>query len=152
MLSHKKNESNIKKITAETTFSVRNPVLRPNLPVETCNFEGDNLPTTLHFGYYERGLLIGVVSVFAKENTTWSTEKQIQIRGMAVLEQFQRKGIGEQLIQRVIELAAEIKTEVIWFNARKIAVPFYEKLGFQIHGTAFEIKDVGTHYVMFRSI
>lgn len=142
----------IKLINAETTFSVRNPVLRTNLPVESCHFVGDNLPSTLHFGYYEEELLVGVVSVFAQGNKSWPSEKQFQIRGMAVLAQFQKKGIGEQLIQRVIKVAKANKTEIIWFNARKNAVPFYEKLNFHIYGTAFEIEGVGTHYVMHRSI
>lgn len=140
----------IKKISAETTFIVRNPVLRPNLPVETCRFEGDNLPSTVHFGFYTDENLVGVVSIFEKSNTIWHQTKQIQIRGMAVLAEFQKKGIGEQLIYAVIEWAISSNIALIWFNARKNAVPFYEKLGFHSIGTAFEIEGVGTHYIMYR--
>ena len=143
--------SNIKKISSETTFSVRNPVLRPGLPIESCAFEGDNLPSTLHFGYYHDEILAGIVSVFEKTHPNWPQKKQIQVRGMAILEDFQRKGIGELLIQKVIETAQENKTELIWFNARKNAVPFYEKMNFHIQGTAFEIEGVGTHYIMYRT-
>ena len=140
----------IKIITSEATFSVRNPVLRPNLPVETCRFEGDNLSTTMHFGYFHDEMLVGIVSVFEKSNSNWQFEKQIQVRGMAVLEEFQKKGIGEKLMQSVIRLAKENQKELIWFNARKNAVPFYERLAFHIFGTAFEIEGVGTHFVMYR--
>ena len=138
----------IKKITTEATFSVRNPVLRPNLPVESCRFEGDQLPSTVHLGYFDQEKLVGIVSVFEKANANWPNSSQIQIRGMAVLEDFQKTGIGEKLIQTVIKEASNNKTELIWFNARKNAVPFYEKLGFHIYGTAFEIEGVGTHYLM----
>lgn len=144
--------SKIKKITAETTFSVRNPVLRPNQPVESCRFEGDNLPSTTHFGYFEDEKLVGIVSVFEKANPNWQTNKQIQVRGMAILDEFQKKGIGEKLMQSVINLAQENRMELIWFNARKNAVPFYEKLNFHTYGTAFEIETVGTHYLMYRFI
>ena len=140
----------IKKITTEATFSVRNPVLRPNLPVESCRFEGDQLPSTVHLGYFDQEKLVGIVSVFEKANANWPNSSQIQIRGMAVLEDFQKKGIGEKLIQTVIKEALNNKTELIWFNARKNAVPFYEKLGFHIYGTAFEIEGVGTHYLMYQ--
>lgn len=140
----------INKISSETTFIVRNPVLRPNLPVESCRFDGDNLPSTVHFGYYYDEKLVGIVSVFEKNNENWVVNRQFQIRGMAVLEEFQKKGIGEKLVQTVINLAQEKEIELIWFNARKNAVPFYEKIGFHINGTAFEIEGVGTHYIMYR--
>ena len=140
----------IKKITTEATFSVRNPVLRPNLPVESCRFEGDQLHSTVHLGYFDQEKLVGIVSVFEKANANWPNSSQIQIRGMAVLEDFQKQGIGEKLIQTVIKEALNNKTELIWFNARKNAVPFYEKLGFHIYGTAFEIEGVGTHYLMYQ--
>lgn len=140
----------INKISSETTFIVRNPVLRPNLPVESCRFDGDNLPSTVHFGYYDDEKLVGIVSVFEKNNENWVVNRQFQIRGISVLEEFQKKGIGEKLVQTVINLAQEKEIELIWFNARKNAVPFYEKIGFHINGTAFEIEGVGTHYIMYR--
>ena len=144
--------SHIKKITAETTFSVRNPVLRPNLDVESCRFEGDNLLSTTHFGFYDDEKLVGIVSVFEKTNKNWKENRQFQIRGMAVLDDFQKKGIGKKLVQSVISFAIEKEVELIWFNARKNAVPFYEKLGFHVHGTAFEIEGIGTHYIMYRML
>ena len=144
--------SHIKKITAETTFIVRNPVLRPNLPVESCRFEGDNLLSTTHFGFYDDEKLVGIVSVFEKTNKNWKENRQFQIRGMAVLDDFQKKGIGKKLVQSVISFAIEKEVELIWFNARKNAVPFYEKLGFHVHGTAFEIEGIGTHYIMYRML
>ena len=144
--------SNIKKIDTKTTFSVRKPVLRPHQPLESCHFEGDNLPSTTHFGFYDDENMVGIVSTFEKINENWKIKCQMQVRGMAILENFQKKGIGEQLMNEVINLANEKKVEVIWFNARKNAVPFYEKLGFHIKGTAFEIETVGTHYLMYRFI
>jgi GNAT superfamily N-acetyltransferase len=144
--------SHIKIITAEETYSVRNPVLRPNQPLESCQFEGDNLATTIHLGYYDHEILVGIVSAFSKLNTNWTSNLQMQVRGMAVLADFQKKGIGEKLIERIIKLAHENKIQLIWFNARKNAVPFYEKLGFQSIGTAFEIEGAGTHYLMYCSL
>ena len=142
--------STVKIIPSETTFSVRNPVLRPHQPVESCRFDGDNLASTTHFGCYEEEKLIGVVALFEKPNLNWALDKQYQLRGMAVLDDHQKKGIGEQLVKTVITFAQEKKMQLIWFNARKNAVPFYEKLNFHRYGTAFEIEGIGTHYLMYR--
>ena len=140
----------LKKITASETYSVRLPVLRKGKSVESCQFDGDHLATTIHFGLYLNQELVGIVSLFQKSNPLFPEKKQFQIRGMAVLDDFQKKGIGEKLVQTVINFAKEKEVKVIWFNARKNAVPFYEKLDFHIHGTAFEIEGIGTHYVMYQ--
>ncbi|RZL30065.1 MAG: GNAT family N-acetyltransferase [Pedobacter sp.] len=139
-------------MTSKTTYIVRKPVLRPNQPIENCRFEGDDWNTTVHFGYYDEENLMGIVSVFEKKHSNWNFEKQIQIRGMAVLPHFQKKGIGEKLILKVLAFTKERDMELIWFNAREKAVPFYEKLGFFIKGTAFDIEGIGTHYLMYRAL
>ncbi|MCG2610737.1 GNAT family N-acetyltransferase [Flavobacterium sp. SM15] len=142
----------IHQIEAEETFSVRQPVLRPGKPIETCHFDGDNLGTTAHFGLYEHDDLIGVVSVYKVTNPAFSKREQYQIRGMAVLQEFQRMGIGEQLVKKVEHYVKEKKGELIWFNAREKAVKFYEKLDYKIKGEPFDIKEIGTHFVMHKSI
>lgn len=140
----------VKKITALETYSVRHQVLRKGKPIETCAFIGDDEPTTTHFGLVEDEKLIGVVSVFKTKNELFNTEKQFQIRGMAVLDEFQNKGFGAQLINAAEKFCVEEKTELIWFNAREKAVSFYKKNGFETIGKAFEIHTIGTHFVMFK--
>jgi hypothetical protein len=54
----------IKQISSEETFPVRQPVLRPGKPIETCIFEGDGLSTTTHLGLYVNNELAGIVSIF----------------------------------------------------------------------------------------
>lgn len=142
----------IKKIPTESTFMVRNVVLRPNLPIETCHFDGDNLSSTTHFGYYHEEKLVGVLSLFDKTHLNWNDKQQLQIRGMAILEDFQKKGIGQMLVHEAISFAKKNNNSLVWCNARKNAVPFYEKINFHIHGTAFEIEGVGTHFLMYHFI
>lgn len=38
------------------------------------------------------------------------------------------------------------------FNARENAVKFYSNLGYQIIGDAYDIKDIGLHYRMFKNL
>lgn len=140
----------ITEITAIETFLVRHPVLRKGKPIESCQFEGDDLKTTKHFGLFEDSNLVGVISLFECANVSFKEQKQLQIRGMAVLEDFQKKGFGEALMQHVEMTLQNEKTPLIWFNARKNAVGFYEKLGYAIIGNPFEIADVGVHYLMYK--
>ena len=142
----------IKEIPSTATFSVRHPVLRAGKTLETCRFDGDNLPSTKHFGVFTDGNLIGVISVYKNNHPIFANSNAFQIRGMAVLEDFQKKGFGEKLVKYCEKYVINQKSSLLWFNARKNAVGFYEKLEYKISGDAFEIKDVGTHYVMFKNV
>lgn len=140
----------IKKITATETYSVRLPVLRKGKPIESCHFEGDDLETTQHFGLYLSQELVGIISLFKKNNPSFLEKNQYQIRGMAVLENHRKKDFGKALIVHSEEESNNQDVDLIWFNARMEAIGFYEKMGYQIKGIPFEIPDVGEHIVMFK--
>lgn len=142
----------IKKISAIETFPVRHPVLRSEKPIESCHFEGDNLETTTHFGQFDENKLIGVISIFEAKNKLFSEEKQFQIRGMAVLNEHQKKGLGASLVEHSEKYCLDNDADLIWFNARTEATGFYEKMNYQKIGSSFEIKEVGEHFVMFKKI
>ena len=142
----------IKQISALQTYPVRHAVLRNDKPLESCRFDGDALETTTHFGYFEHGHLVGIASLFESENEFFGALKQFQLRGMAVLPAHQKKGIGEKLVLHCERFARKKQADLIWFNAREIAVGFYQKLGYEIFGNAFEIPRVGPHYIMLKSL
>ncbi len=142
----------IKKITSTQTIIVRHPVLRYGKPIESCHFEGDDLPTTSHFGLYFEKQLVAIISSFKVQNKLFSEENQYQIRGMAVLDEFQKKGFGEALLNYCENEIKLKKGNLIWFNARKTAVGFYKKSDYKILGDRFEIPDVGPHYILFKTI
>ncbi|MBZ4036945.1 GNAT family N-acetyltransferase [Flavobacterium sp. 17A] len=142
----------IREITSKETFIVRQPVLRAGKPIESCIFEGDDLETTHHFGLFINEKLIGIISLFQKINTIFAEQNQAQIRGMAVLDTHQKMGFGEALVRHCETYCNENKVDLIWFNARTAAVGFYQKMNYQPLGKAFDIKDVGEHYLMFKKI
>jgi ribosomal protein S18 acetylase RimI-like enzyme len=142
----------IKEISAFETIIVRHPVLRFGKPIETCRFEGDDLPTTLHFGLFYEDQLSAVISVFEAKNNLFFEENQFQIRGMAVLEQHQKKGFGDVLLKYCENQIRNNRVEIIWFNARQTAIGFYEKYQYQKIGDGFEIADIGIHYVLFKKL
>jgi len=142
----------IKEISAFETIIVRHPVLRFGKPIEGCQFEGDDLPTTSHFGLFYEDQLSAVISVFEEKSILFFEENQFQIRGMAVLEQHQKKGFGEALLKYCENQIRNNKGEIIWFNARQTAIGFYEKYQYQKIGDGFEIADIGIHYVLFKKL
>ena len=140
----------IKKISSVETYPVRHEVLRKGKPIETCLFKGDDDENTIHFGLYQNERLIGIISIFKEKNDLFSETNQFQIRGMAVLEEFQGKGFGAELVKEAENHCISLNTDLIWFNARENAVPFYEKLDYEIIGDSFLIPDVGIHFVMYK--
>ncbi|RYG27411.1 MAG: GNAT family N-acetyltransferase [Chitinophagaceae bacterium] len=142
----------IKEIPSVETFTVRHPVLRPGKPLETCRFDGDDLTTTTHFGLFEDADMRGVASLFRNSHPGFREDRQFQLRGMAVLEDYQGFGYGRQLVGICEDQARRAAGELIWFNARENAIGFYETLGYRITGKAFLINGIGMHYVMFKRI
>jgi len=144
----KENNFKIQKISALDTFEVRHPVLRPGKPIETCRFQGDELATTKHYGLFFEEKLCAVASVFEAKSALVLQPNQFQLRGMAVLDDYQGKGFGADLLQYIFNQYVMNKQTALWFNARIIAVPFYEKQGCKIISEGFEIEGIGTHFVM----
>ena len=142
----------IKKITALDTYHVRHLVLRAGKPIESCHFEGDELVSTHHFGCFIEGQLIGVISLFEIGNANFAKQKSFQIRGMAVIDSHQKQGVGEALVHKAEDFCRTENATLIWFNARTSAVGFYKKMGYEIVGSEFEIKEVGPHFLMNKKI
>ena len=142
----------IKKISALATIPLRQIVLRAGKPLESCRFNGDELPSTFHLGYFDEDNLIGIISVFENRNSEFPEEKQFQIRGMAVAPLHQKLGIGAQIVEFAEKEIAKKRGEIIWFNARIAASEFYLKLNYTVSGGVFDIPNVGLHYLMFRKI
>ncbi|MNK07011.1 Acetyltransferase (GNAT) family protein [compost metagenome] len=142
----------IKQITSQETFAVRLPVLRPGKPIDSCIFDGDDLNTTAHFGIYDDEIIVGVTSIFQTSTPLLSQKQQFQLRGMAIVDSHQKRGLGDQLVQRAEQYVKENNAEVLWFNAREIAVGFYKKMGYETIGEPFAIGDIGIHYVMYKPL
>jgi len=71
---------------------------------------------------------------------------------MATDEKYRRKGCGKRvMLEALIQLKKE-KCDLLWCNARIVAVEFYKELGFKITGRVFDIKGIGPHYLMKKKI
>jgi GNAT superfamily N-acetyltransferase len=142
----------VKIITAAETIPVRHQVLRKGKPVESCVFDSDEDPNTFHIGAFQADKLIGVATYIKSINSHFSIQKQYQLRGMAVLDQYQGKHIGKLLLQFGEEKLHSLQVSFLWFNAREIAWAFYERNGYSKYGNTFMIPDIGKHIVMYKEL
>jgi len=147
----------IRTLKSDETIAVRHSVLRPHQSIEQCRYEGDDEPTTFHIGAVSSaGDVAGIATVLCCEESRYqqfASQRQFRLRGMAVVPEVQRQGIGKNLLTACLEEAAKRDCQTFWCNARLGAVDFYLKCGFSVlNESPFNIEGIGPHHVMFRQL
>ncbi|WP_315822169.1 GNAT family N-acetyltransferase [Paraflavitalea speifideaquila] len=84
----------------------------------------------LHWGLYDTGELVSVISVFEKGG-------QVQFRKFATRTALQGKGYGTALLQYVMDWAQRKGKRSIWCNARLTATGIYKRFGMLATGTTW---------------
>lgn len=138
----------IREIKPEDTYAIRLKVLKTNKNYQH-QYQVDFNKTIKHFGIFQKTQLIGIATIMQANHPNLA-ENAIQLRGMAVLPEFQKKGIGKMLLKDLVKIYQN--QSIIWCNARDYAVGFYKSLGFSIFGEKFYIKNVGDHFVMYKNL
>jgi GNAT superfamily N-acetyltransferase len=145
-------------IKANETYFLRQSILRPGRPVEESIYAEDTLPTTFHIGTYEQSNLMAITTWISQSppaslekflNLSTNTQSY-RLRGMATDPSARRKGYGRRTV--VFAEAEFLKRDIqlLWFNARQIAYPFYTSLGYEFFGDEFEVSLIGPHKVMYK--
>lgn len=136
----------------DTLLAIRNNVLREGkLSPEECIFPTDTLIGAFHLGYYIGDELVSIGS-FHPQTYGEYTGYGYQLRGMATIDKYRGKGIGNQLLNFAIVYLRGRKANYVWCNARKSARQFYLNMGFEIIRPEFEVPGIGPHYVMYVKI
>ena len=140
----------IRSIKAKETHGVRHPILRAGRPLSSCVFDGDESASTLHIGAFYGDKLVGVLSAYEKKHISLKQKNSYQVRGVAVLEDFQNHGIGKKLMAHIEHTIPH--NSMIWLNARERAANFYRQLNYKQYGDMFMIEPIGWHYCMYKTI
>jgi GNAT superfamily N-acetyltransferase len=140
----------IKLISAPETYALRKQELRKNMSLSE-KIPGDFEESSLHLGLFEDDQLACIATFMPASNVLF-TEKQYRLRGMATGEIYQKKGYGRAVLLKAEEILKERGIDLIWCNARLVALDFYKKLGYEIVGDEFDIPQIGGHFVMFKHI
>ncbi|GIW77035.1 MAG: putative N-acetyltransferase YitI [Phycisphaerae bacterium] len=137
-------------VPVDRILCLRHKLLRDGLPAESARFEADDDPQTVHWAAVVNGRVIGCVSLVLQ---ALEGQPAWQLRGMAVLQEFQRRGIGSQLLRRTEEhVIRHAPPGLIWCNAREQAVGFYQRHGWKIISDRFDIPTAGAHYRMLKRL
>lgn len=140
----------IEKIKAEDTYSIRKSVLREGMTL-SHEMAGDHDDDTLHLGLFDQDELVCIGS-FMKASKPGFKGCQYQLRGMASAKGSQGKGYGKKLLLAAEQLLKDKNVDLLWCNARVVALDFYNKLGYRSIGDVFEVDQVGPHFLMFKNL
>lgn len=141
----------IRFIHTEDTLALRSLVLRNGLAEQDCINPQDDLPDTFHLGYYsEEGKLVCILTCQHEQHPKLPHDGY-RLRGMATHPDARRKGYARELLLAAMEhIKTQLQIPYLWFNARAIAYPFYESLGFEYMSDEFDIPGIGPHKEMFK--
>ena len=127
-------------------YDLRFRVLRKpwNQPIGSERNEGD--ASEQHFALYSDLNLIAVGRLDQCE------EKKRQIRFMAVEKSAQGSGYGKMLMIEMEKYCRNDKVHEIILHARESAIPFYEKLSYQLYEPSYKLFGEIQHYLMSKKL
>ena len=127
-------------------LAMRDRLLRTPLGLTWSKEDLDGEAEQLHFGLFDENqtLIACVVIKLLDEQTA-------KLRQMAVDEPNRAAGVGRCLVQGVEEILRQKGVRTIQMDARKTAIGFYQKLGYEIQGEEFTQVTI-PHFRMTREI
>jgi len=142
----------INKVDAEKIRPLRHSELRKGQDYSTTSYLKDYEDGTFHMACIVDVKIVTCATFYAEKSKKVKSNNAYRLRGMATDSQFQRKGYARNLM---IESFKELKKrdcDMLWCNARLVAVNFYKSVGFKIIGELFDIEAIGPHYYMYKEI
>jgi len=139
----------LKEITANDTYPLRHKILRPHQPLSYCEYPGDFELQNFHLGWYDEEELVCIGSFYQEKYSDLPGELHYRLRGMATLENYRNRQLALKLLQAGMKRLKEKGTDLMWCNARIVALGLYEKAGMKVHGGIFEMEGIGPHKVMY---
>lgn len=114
------------------SLELRNELLRIPLGLDIFEEDLEVEKEQIHFVMLEADKVEGVVILVPNIEPGKG-----KLRQMAIAERHQGKGYGSKLVQHLEHKARDLGMNRIRLHARDLAVPFYEKLGYQVVSEIF---------------
>ena len=127
-------------------YDLRYRVLREpwNQPIGSERNEGD--ASEQHFALYKG------INLFAVGRLDKCEGEKLQIRFMAVEKNEQGSGYGKMLMIEMEKYCRNNKVNEIILHARESAIPFYEKLSYQLQEPSYKLFGEIQHYLMSKKL
>ena len=136
-------------VDAAATHDLRRRVLRGHLPGSSVEYAEDGRPAAVHLGVEgDDGTLVAAATLFPEPTPHRPGAPAVRLRGMAVDEAVQGRGIGARLLEALVDRARQDGYRVLWANGRDNALGFYQRHGWQVVGEGFEAIGLPHHVVL----
>ena len=143
---------NITQVDADKVRPLRHSELRNGQDFSTTSLLEDYKEDTFHLACIVDDKIVTCATFYPDKFIKIKSNKAYRLRGMATDSQFQRKGYASDLMEESIKELKKRDCDMLWCNARIVAVDFYKSVGFKIIGDLFNIKGIGLHYYMYKEI
>ena len=142
----------IKKVDVEKIRPLRHSELRKGQDFSTTSYLKDYEVDTFHMAYISDEKIVTCATFYPEKSTKIKSENAYRLRGMATDSRFKRKGYASNLMAESFKELKKRDCDMVWCNARLVAVDFYKSVGFNIIGEIFDIEAIGPHYYMYKEI
>ncbi len=120
--------------------------------LEECGIEVDDKEGTFHVGAFKDDNLVAIGTFLIERNEKFKQKKQYRLRAMASTPEVRGENFGKRVIDFAINYLKSKEVELLWCDARKVALGFYEKMGFNVVGDFYEVRNIGPHKLMYYEI
>ena len=142
----------ISKVDTEKVRPLRHSELRKGQDFSTTSYLEDYEEGTFHLACIVDDKIVTCASFYAEKSIKIKSENAYRLRGMATDSNFQRKGYASDPMNESFKELKNRDCDMVWCNARLVAVDFYKSSGFKITGELFDIEGIGPHYYMYKEI
>ncbi len=154
----KKSEITIEILNSVQTQELRHLVLWPHIQAQKeCTIDIDDCANAFHLGAVIKGRVVSVASFFQTNTEKLNAlvpdaHKHYQLRAMATHVDYRREGAGREIINFALNKLKKMNIDILWCNARKVALDFYLNQDFESIDQWYEVPPIGPHKLMYYRI
>lgn len=145
-------EVKINKVDAKKIRPLRHSELRKGQDFSTTSYLRDYEEDTFHMACIVDDKIVTCATFYPEKSIKKKSNNAYRLRGMATDFNFQRKGYAAGLMKESFKELKKRECDMLWCNARLVAVGFYKSVGLEIAGELFDIEGIGPHYYMEKEI
>ena len=142
----------IKLVEAEDIRPLRHKMLRQGKKFSTTSYNRDNEEHTFHLAAFLEEEIVSCGTFYPEKTDRIYSKNSYRLRGMATDTKYSRNGFGMEIMSKAFIILKNNNCDLLWCNARLVALSFYHAVGMKEIGNLFDISDIGSHYFMYKKI
>ena len=136
-------------IEAPLTYKIRKNVLWPHITNGNYSIDADSQKGTFHLGTFLDEKIISIGTFIKENNTKFNCDSQYRLRAMATDNNYRKISAGKTLFLKAINVLKNKNIELLWCDARIVAIGFYKSVNMQALEDVYNIPNIGLHQTMY---